>query len=61
MTTRPRGAHSVRAESVSIGCDGVRIVEGCFRGHHVYKNLWEASLGEELRSKRERESGNKTP
>ena len=34
---------------MSVGCDGVRVCGGelCSR-YHVYKNLWDAIVGEEL-------------
>ena len=32
-------------------------VESCVRGYHIYKDIWEASIGEELPC--QRESGNR--
>ena len=42
---------------MSVGCDGVRVCSGelCSR-YHVYKNLWDESVGEELPC--DKDSGN---
>ena len=31
--------------------------ECCVRGYHVYKNIWDASIGEELSCQREPSNG----
>ena len=52
LTARPRGRGALgglHAKHVSVGCDGVRVCGGELRSrYHVYKNLWDASVGEEL-------------
>ena len=46
---RCRALGGLCAKLVSVGCDGVRVCGGelCSR-YHVYKNLWDVSVGEEL-------------
>ena len=52
-------SYSLCAKILSVGCDGVRVCDGelCPRHmYHIYKNLWDASVGEELPLKKD--SGN---
>ena len=57
LSTRYIFTSSFMCEILSVGCDGVRVCGGelCPR-YHVSKNLWDASVGEELPCKKD--SGN---
>ena len=50
-------AHQIEYRaSTRVNMDAIE-KECCVRGYHVYKNIWDASIGEELACQREPSNG----